>query len=78
MAGLEPARTVYGPTDFKSVDFPRRNLPVDKYLTIETDVHPRAGFVDEIMPGSFTVRQSKTILARSCEVQRGSVSACQN
>jgi hypothetical protein len=47
-------------------------------LTIETDVHPRAGFVDEIMPGSFTVRQSKTILARSCEVQRGSVSACQN
>jgi hypothetical protein len=29
-----------------------------------------AGFVDDIMAGSFTVRQSKTILARSCEAGR--------
>jgi hypothetical protein len=32
-----------------------------------------AGFVDEIMAGSFTVRQSKTILARSCEAESVSV-----
>jgi hypothetical protein len=29
---------------------------------------------DEIMAGSFTVRQSKTVLARSCEASRGDFS----
>ena len=30
-----------------------------------------------IMAGSFTTRQSKTILARFCEAHRGSISGCQ-
>jgi hypothetical protein len=33
MAGLEPARAFYGPTDFKSVAFPNRISRVDNYLT---------------------------------------------
>jgi hypothetical protein len=39
MAGLEPARACYGPTDFKSVDFPRESSLVGNYLTNSASVH---------------------------------------
>jgi TolB-like protein len=38
--------------------------------------HTCAGFVDGIVFASSVIRQSKTILARSCEANRGSDSAC--